>query len=728
MVKRILIHVMMGLVLGLIFVFANNTDLFRKVELSLYNTRFEVRGPHDASKDVLILTIDDASFNEMKDTPWPWDRGIYVNILEQLHKYGAKFVAMDVMFVTRGQSDEGDKKFFDTLTRYKDSTMVASKFEEGQTAKVGGAGDKTEEGEINENISYSTPFEFIELDDEPEPDESSVEEVTSDDPASEDGVDDASADEPASEDGADDANADDPASEDGADDTIAEEPMAEEAIDEPTFGFVNFYIDLDHQIRKGQLVKDMKLLDAIPTSMTINDQWEPGFTFQIVNKLYPKKAKALLEKYKDNPIGIDFAGPPRSYNTLSFFILHQYGQGLINDEQFEGLAGGKPNEIFKDKIVLIGATATALHDNFAAPFTASVAELIPGVEIHANMLDTIRNDTPYFPISIWVNIAIILIFAIGASLALAFLKTVSGLIFIASLSSLFAVVNILIFNTQRIFIDMFSPIVVLILAYGVVYAYRFLVEDKEKRRVRRFFKSYVSPQLVEELLKDPKNMPSLKSERKMVTILFSDIAGFTSMSERLPPDEVEHILNEYLTAMSEIVFGNDGTLDKYIGDAVMALWGNLGVNNPMEDAFKAVNTALQMQKKLSELREKWLQEGMVPLQVRIGLNTGEALVGNFGSPQKMDYTVIGDAVNTAARLEGMNKNVGTSILISQSTYDLVRDRIQANNKGVVKVKGKEEGVGIFEVVGWKESAASKSTGMMDTKWMQTSIGKETNWQ
>jgi adenylate cyclase len=286
-------------------------------------------------------------------------------------------------------------------------------------------------------------------------------------------------------------------------------------------------------------------------------------------------------------------------------------------------------------------------------------------------------------------------------------------------------VNIYFFQFERLFIDWFAPLLCVFMAYATAYAYRFLVEEKEKRRVRRFFKSYVSPNLVEELLKDPTTMPSLKSERRMVSILFSDIAGFTSMSESLPPDEVEHILNEYLSAMTEIVFENDGTLDKYIGDAVMAVWGNVGPNNPQTDAYKAVNTALQMQSRLIELREKWLSEGMVPLQIRIGLNTGEVLVGNFGSPQKMDYTVIGDAVNTAARLEGLNKEFGTSIIISQSTYDLIQDRMNGRHCGTVKVKGKEEPVSVYEVLGWKSEGAAP-TQVRNTKWVSGS--NETQWK
>ena len=197
------------------------------------------------------------------------------------------------------------------------------------------------------------------------------------------------------------------------------------------------------------------------------------------------------------------------------------------------------------------------------------------------------------------------------------------------------------------------------------------------------------------------------------------------MSERLPPDEVEHILNEYLTAMTTIVFENGGTLDKYVGDAVMAVYGNVGPNNPANDASKAVNTAIQMQAKLMELRQKWLQEGKVPMQIRIGLNTGEALVGNFGSPQKMDYTVIGDTVNVASRLEGLNKEFSTNIMMSQYTYDLVKDHVQSRALGPAPVKGKSEAISVYEVIGWKEDDKDIEA-IKQTRWIKGS--EKTQWR
>jgi len=653
--KRILINLIIGLIIGSLAVLANDRlPMFERIELSLYNTRFETfRGARAAPDDIVILAIDEASIEEVGT--FPWSRDVYAQIVDKLIGLGARMVAFDVMFATPSGSPAADAFLSQTLGKHQNQVVLASKFDYGTTSRISGSGAADEEMMPVDAVSYTPPV---------------FEDVAS-------------------------------------------------------FGFVDFPEDSDGQIRRGRIVRDLQVQDLLPTTMTIQNQYEPAFSFQILRLLEPEKADALLEKYTDQLMLINYAGAPQSHQTLSYYIPLKLGQPGFGRDYFTQLVGERPEDFFKNKIVFVGATAEALQDTKNTPFVALSNTKMPGVEVHANMFETLRQDFPYQPASNALNNLLILGFAIGGAILISFLHPLGGLAFVLSVAATYSVANIAMFQIQRTVFDWFAPLLVLTLVYTASYAYRFLIEEREKRRVRRFFKSYVSPQLVEELLKNPETMPSLKSERRMVSMLFSDIAGFTSMSESLPPDEVEHILNEYLTAMSQIVFENEGTLDKYIGDAVMAVWGNVGPTNPKTDAYKAVNTAIQMQRKLMELREKWLSEGMVPLQIRIGLNTGEALVGNFGSAQKMDYTVIGDAVNTAARLEGLNKEFGTSILISQSTYDLVSDRLNGRHCGTVKVKGKEEAVSVYEVLGWREQAGAM-TEIRDTKWVKGT--NETQWK
>jgi len=650
--KRIFINFLIGLIVG-VLILAGNTamPMFKRIELSLYNTRFETfRGIQHAPDDIVILAMDEASFEEIG--PYPWTRDIYAQLTEKLISNGAKAVAFDIMFLTPSNFPEADQLLEKTLKKYQDKVVISSKFDFGTTSRISGSGASGEEGSPVDAASFSPP-------------------------------------------------------------------IFEEAA---SFGFVDFPEDVDGQIRRGRILKDIVSEDLLPTRMTVDETYEPSFSYQMLRLLNPEKADALKEKFQDDLLWINYAGPPQSFETLSLYIPYKLGMPGFGKDYFTQLVGERPDAYFKDKIVFVGATAEALQDNKNTPFVALGNTKMPGVEIHANMLNTLRQENPYQPVDPWVNQLLILVFAIATALLLSFLRPLGGLALMVTTSALYSVANIYIFQMNRLFMDWFAPLLAVVLAYTVTYAYRFLVEEREKRRIRRFFKSYVSPKLVEELLKDPSTMPSLKSERRMVSILFSDIAGFTSMSESLPPDEVEHILNEYLTAMSEIVFENEGTLDKYIGDAVMAVWGNVGASNPKTEAYKAVNTAIKMQEQLIALREKWLSEGMVPLQIRIGVNTGEALVGNFGSPQKMDYTVIGDAVNTASRLEGLNKQTGTSIIVSQSTFELVNDRLNGRHCGTVKVKGKEEPVSVYEVLGWKDDGIAAQTEVRDIGSLSHQLG------
>lgn len=657
--KRILINLMIGLVVGGLIALCNaNFSLFERIELSLYNSRFETfRGLRAPADDVVIIAIDEASTSESEVGNYPWRRDVHASMIEKLMGLGVRAIAYDVMFKDESDFPESDRLLANTLKKYKDKVVVASKLDYGDTSQISGSGVSTQD-EVTESASFTPPNTNL--------------------------------------------------------------------FSDSSSGIVNFPEDPDGFIRRGAITTDMSKfqLEHVASEAAVEKKYEPSFTYRLMQLLEPAKAKALFETHRDEQMLINFVGPPKSFETLSYYIPFKLGQPGFGPADFQQLVGTRATDFFKNKIVFIGATAETMQDNKNTPFVALSQNKMPGVEVHANMFETLRQNIPYTQAPQSVNIMIILGMAVATSLMLALLHPLGGLALSLVLITAYSIVNIFFFS-NRLFLDWFAPLLAVGLAYTVTYAYRYLVEEREKRRIRKFFNSYVSPKLVEELLKDPSTMPSLKSERRMVSILFSDIAGFTSMSESLPPDEVEHILNEYLTAMSEIVFSNDGTLDKYIGDAVMAIWGNVGPSNPKTDAYKAVNTSIQMQRKLAQMREKWLGEGMVPLQIRIGINTGEALVGNFGSPQKMDYTVIGDAVNTAARLEGLNKEFSTSIIISQATYDLVSDRLNGRHVGTVKVKGKEEPVSVYEVLGWKDEGASQ-TEIRDTKWIKGT--NETQWK
>jgi adenylate cyclase len=214
------------------------------------------------------------------------------------------------------------------------------------------------------------------------------------------------------------------------------------------------------------------------------------------------------------------------------------------------------------------------------------------------------------------------------------------------------------------------------------------------------FSSYVSKRIVDELIRDP-SKAKLGGDRKEITVLFSDIRGFTNFSEKHQPEEVVSLLNEYLGAMTQIVFEHDGTLDKFVGDAIMALWG-APVGQP-DHAERACRCAVDMITKLKELQNKWTAEGKYAIDIGIGINTGDMVVGNMGAEgKKMDYTVIGDNVNLGARLESLTRKYNNHIIISEYTYGKVKDMVKVNELGSVTVKGKEQPVVIYDLVGVKD--------------------------
>jgi adenylate cyclase len=251
-------------------------------------------------------------------------------------------------------------------------------------------------------------------------------------------------------------------------------------------------------------------------------------------------------------------------------------------------------------------------------------------------------------------------------------------------------------HLHLVFPILLSIFIVLIIYVASLLA-NYFKTNKERKFIRTAFSRYMSPELVKELLKNPKNLQYGGVQREL-TVLFSDVRSFTPYAESHSPHETVAVLQEYLTAMVDIIFANDGILDKFVGDEIMALYGTpLALQN---HALAACKTALAMHDRLKELQAKWISEGKDPFDIGIGINTGTVIVGNLGSEQIFDYTAIGDAINLGARLEGVNKEYHTAkkIIISEFTYEKVKDLVKANYLDAVNVKGKEETVKIYELI------------------------------
>ena len=242
------------------------------------------------------------------------------------------------------------------------------------------------------------------------------------------------------------------------------------------------------------------------------------------------------------------------------------------------------------------------------------------------------------------------------------------------------------------------PILTQVFVYSGITLYKYAFEEGEKRFIKTAFSQFLSPVVVDRLVRDP-SLLKLGGEERVLTAFFSDVAGFSSISEKLTPNELVELLNDYLTEMTDIILKYDGTVDKFEGDAIIAFFG---APVPYEDhALRACLTAIEMQQRLEEMRAVWKDEGKHELYMRIGINTGQMVIGNMGSKTRMDYTMMGDSVNLASRLEGVNKLYKTETMISQFTYETVKENIETRELDRIRVVGKTEPIKIYEVLGRK---------------------------
>jgi adenylate cyclase len=360
------------------------------------------------------------------------------------------------------------------------------------------------------------------------------------------------------------------------------------------------------------------------------------------------------------------------------------------------LDGKTEKGVLENRVVLVGSTAPGLADLRVTPFSSS----FPGVEIHAHMIaGMLDGDTGYTPP--WAQDAIlaaILIVGLALALALPLIGPVYGFGLTLVLLGAMAGAQYAAWQ-QHWVLPLAGPLLTVLGLYLLSTAYGFLAETRHKRQITKLFGQYVPPELADEMSRDPTNY-SMEGQSREMTVLFSDIRGFTNFSEKLPPTELAEVLNSYLGTMTSIVHKHRGTIDKYIGDAVMAFW-NAPLDMP-NHAEAAVQTALDMQAALPALNEQFAARDWPHVKIGVGVNTGRMSVGNMGSAFRMSYTVMGDAVNLGSRLEGITKQYSVGILATQTTVDADSSHFFMKIDDV-RVKGKEQPVAIYEPLGLKET-------------------------
>ena len=447
-------------------------------------------------------------------------------------------------------------------------------------------------------------------------------------------------------------------------------------------GFVNFWADpIDGKIRAANYrVTDWELVDLPP---------HPGE--EIFESL---SARALSKIGHGNDVPRDFGGHMIRFTALDAFKpLPLYE---VFDPKFWH-ANYRDGAFFKDKIVIVGSSAQVQHDVFDTPMSPATS----GPSLHLQAMAAALGHEFLQPTPAKTGLALVGAAGVLAWSLIAFLRRP-----LLCLGALIAITAAYL-GAARFFYDttglllLTVPVLSALLLSGVVsLGFEYALERIDKLRTRRTLERYVSKNLVKEILENPDGYYStLRGVRVPATMLFSDLVGFTTLAEKADPEALVAQLNEYLTRMTSVVFSNGGTLDKFIGDAIMAVWGNVRSLGVAQDAKNCARAALGMRSQLRQLNERWREEGRMGLGMGIGINQGEVLVGNIGSQERMDPTVIGDSVNLASRLEGLTRIYGVDILVGATAAELVRDEFYLRSVARVQVKGKTKPVDVFTFVG-----------------------------
>lgn len=642
---------------------AGRTGLLYDLELKSYDARFLIRGPLSVKdSDIIIVDLDDESFSTLPSR-YPFPRSYYAKMIHNLFDAGARMIIFDVQFLEPSDPEQ-DEALAEATAEYRGRIIHAAKIAYQTSSKV------------KETIERAlVPIG--------------------------------------------------PINRTGVAKGIVNE------IKDPD-GFTRQYpifipVDTTSWLPLG--IKALQLISDLPdTTRLYPGTKEVTFGPYHIRRMSSEGEPTML---------INFYGPARTFPTFSFaHVLDTEDFDLLvddtdymkwftmSDAQFQVLETMLPEEAvkpfqdlrnsnpFKDKIVFVGASTAELQDLKRTPFYSYTTpdgkkELIetPGVETHANALQTILDQNYIVNVPpIW-EYSLILLLAIAVFMLNNSTRLLTGSLLTLALGVVLTVFIFYLFIQYRIWMALIAPIAAIILAYLGTTLYQAILEQKEKAMIRGMFAQYVPQKVVNSLIQNP-DMLKLGGERRRMTALFTDVAGFTSISEKMTPEELVSLLNEYLSEMSKIILDNEGIIDKYEGDLIMAEWGA-----PVffeEHATWACRAALKMQARLVALQDGWEARGIPRLASRVGVNTGPMIVGNMGCLEVFDYTVMGDAVNLASRLEGANKSYGTRIMIGPETYKDVKDAFVTRMLDDIRVKGKLEPVRVYELMAENEDQLSEA--------------------
>jgi adenylate cyclase len=651
----------LGLSAATIILAVASAGLLDTAELKLYDWRMRsTADPSSVNKDIVLVGISDTTIRDLQPLfgHWPWPRVALSYVIDFLHRAPAKVIAVDITLSERDRvlaydiggdtwkGAESDKALADSVRQSGNVIMLADAVSEGLRS---GEQDKTA-------ASWKDPGYHVGAVAEPRP--------------------------------------------------VIEAPFQELTDASAALGHNFLVLDPDGPARRivpfvndgTRAIPSLGVAAALAArGVAAHDVSATGDALRLGSRTIPLTRQRVTDPYDARKTHdqwsmlIGYRAPALLPDGRQPYPSYEFRKLFLSEQQM--LAGQAPllnPSLFANKIVFLGFTASGLVDVFNTPFGRST---MPGIQLHASVADSILSGHVIAPASGGSRIAAVIAIACSIGLLAAFLPFSIAAIASVVLLGAWTAATVAAFG-QGHWVNLVQPLASGALALFAGTAYQYAIEGREKRKVSRLFGRYVSKDVYAHLMANP-DTARLGGTRRDMTVLFSDIRGFTAVTERGDPELLVGQLNEYFTVMVEIVFRHHGTLDKFVGDMVMALF-----SAPLDDrdhAEHAVQTAVEMVQALAQLNQRWTAEGQPALDIGIGINSGDMIAGNIGSSAVMSYTVIGDNVNLGARLESLNKDYGTRIIISDATRVRLTGQHPLRPLGDVVVKGKSRPVAIFEV-------------------------------
>jgi len=581
--KQQILTLIVGVALAALAFLISHIGLLDDLELKTLDLRFRVRGPIARQTQIVLISIDQDSFDELR-LPWPWPRNIHADLIRKLTQAGSKIIAFDILFTEPKPDPKEDQELAMAI---KDAGNV-----------ILGA----DHAEVPSDFGPKTIFNL---------------------------------------------------------------PIPEIRDNALGYGMVNLIRSGDGIVRSAE--------PMVP----FQDREIPSFAVRIVQVL---RRDMTSRQFSHNPLLINFRGPARTFPIVPY---HR-----VLKEEIEPT-------FFRDKIVLIGAFADSLHDVFPTPYSAS--QPMAGVEIQANLVETLMDGR--FIVAVhgvrhWAVFLILTLGVISLSLQLTPLKTFAV---VSMLTAMFAFACVWAFVQYRMWFPMMPSLVGIVFTYGGLTLLSYVREQRERLRYRAEFKKYVSPEVVEEILKNRDGL-ALGGKRRHITVLFSDVRGFTGISEKIAPEQVVAFLDEYFAQVTQIIFNHHGTVDKFMGDGLMAFFGAPIAHD--DDAARAVRAGLEIIRMVEEKSAEWAKFLGRPLAIGVGINSGDAVVGRIGSTLHSNYTAIGDTVNLASRLEALTKELALPLLVSEATVAELSEKTMLTPLQHVKVVGRDTPVLVYTAVAY----------------------------